>query len=353
VTLLAPGPVRVAQVTSPAPRAAWQAVVATDPDSMVDQSPEWMAALVATSPWTDASRLYELEDGRRFVLPLARRRGLLRGVGVEASMPDGWGIGGIVGAGRDRAVVAAVLDDLRGRPDVFTRVRPDPLDAELWADHGGVTTKPRHAHVLDLRGGLEAVAKGLHRSVRRNIRQAEAAGLDLTFVADRAHLRAYYDLFELSIARWAEGSREPLALAQWRARRRDPLDKLEALADHLGDRFRLRMAWKDGVAIAGSITLHGNAAHVTRGAMDKEPAHRTRAMTLLDWVSIQDALADGCPSYHFGETGTSTSLAKFKESFGARPHAYADVRVERLPVTRVDAALRTGVKRVIGFRDGS
>jgi hypothetical protein len=274
-------------------------------------------------------------------------------VGVEASLPDGWGMGGIVGADLDADVVAAVVADLRQRRDVFTRIRPDPLDADLWAAVPGLVTKPRHAHVLDLREGLEAVRRGLHRSARRNLRIAEAADLDVTCVADDHHLRAYYGLFELSVARWAESSREPLALARWRATRRDPIEKLATMAEHLGDRFRLWMAWQDGEPVAGSIVLHGNTAHATRGAMDKEPAHRTRAMTLLDWLAIQDAVASGCPSYHFGESGTSGGLAAFKESFGARPVPYADLRIERLPITRLDGALRSGVKRAIGFRDGA
>jgi lipid II:glycine glycyltransferase (peptidoglycan interpeptide bridge formation enzyme) len=206
--------------------------------------------------------------------------------------------------------------------------------------------------VLDLRDGPEALRSGLKRSARRNLRLAEKAGLEVTRVADAEHLRAYYGLFELSIERWAGSSREPLALARWRAMRRDPLAKLTTIAEHLGDRFRLYLAWLDGEPIAGSIVLAGNSAHITRGAMDRDRAHETRAVTLVDWLAIEDAVHAGCPSFHFGESGTSAGLAQFKESFGARPVPYADVRVERMPITRADDALRTAVKRAIGFRDG-
>ena len=41
----------------------------------------------------------------------------------------------------------------------------------------------------------------------------------------------------------------------------------------------------------------------------------------------------------------------FKERWGAVGHPYHEVRIERLPVTRVDAAARGAVKRLIGFRD--
>jgi hypothetical protein len=354
MTLIAPSTVRVERVVTPAPRNVWDQLVAADPASLVDHSPAWLDVMSATAPYRDASRLYELSDGRRYVLPLARRRGPLDAVGVESGFPDGWGIGGLVGPDRDQAAIAAVLDDLAGRREVFTRVRPDPLDGERWqaVAPAGVVTRPRRAHVIDLRPGLDALRSGLHKSTRRNVVKGENAGLHVTNTATPEHLAAYYRLYELSLRRWAERSREPVRLALWRGRRRDPLSKLATMAEVLGDQFRVWLAWEDGVAIAGSIILLGNTAHGTRGAIDRERAAPTRASFLLEWLAIEEAVAAGCASYHLGETGTSESLAKFKEGFGGQSWSYHDLRFERLPVTRADLALRTGVKRVVGFKDG-
>jgi hypothetical protein len=353
MTLLAPTAVRVERVVSPAPRDEWAALTEADPRSLVDQGPAWTSILTATAPYRDASRLYELSDGRRFVLPLVRRRGVVGPAGVESCFPDGWGIGGVVGPDRDVAAVRAVLDDLSGRREVFTRIRPDPLDGDLWAraTPTGVTTRPRRAHVIDLRPGLDALRGGLHKSTRRNLVKGEKADLEVTNEAGPEHLAAYYRLYELSLRRWAERSREPERLALWRGRRRDPFDKLVTMAEALGDRFRLWLAWEHGEAIAGSIVLLGNTAHGTRGAMDRDRAGPTRATFLLEWLAIEEAIAAGCESYHLGETGTSASLAKFKEGFGGRSWEYRDLRFERLPLTQADLRLRAGVKRVIGFRD--
>ena len=52
-----------------------------------------------------------------------------------------------------------------------------------------------------------------------------------------------------------------------------------------------------------------------------------------------------------GETGASGSLAQFKSHFGAVPCAYAEYRLERVPVSRLDRGLRGIVKRIVGFRD--
>lgn len=354
MTVLVPRTVRVERVVNPAPRAEWEELVRLDPTSLVDQSPAWMDVMAASGPYEDASRLYELSDGRRYVLPLARRCGVAGPLGVEASFPDGWGIGGLVGPDRDPDAVAAVLADLGTRRAVYTKIRPDPLDGDLWAAAlpAGVVTRPRRAHVIDLRPGPDRLRADLHRSTRRNLVKGEKAGLEVTDTAGPEHLAAYYRLFELSLQRWAERSREPRALARWRGRRRDPLAKLETMADRLGAQFRLWLAWQDGEAVAGSIVLLGNTAHGTRGAMDRDRAGPTRATFLLEWLAIEEAAVAGCATYHLGETGTSTSLATFKEGFGGRSHAYRDLRIERLPVTRADLALRSGVKRVIGFRDG-
>ncbi len=355
VTVLAPGTVRVAKVLSPAPREQWDALVAADPTSLADHGPAWMDVLVASGGYRDASRLYILEDGRRFVLPLARRTGPAGAGGVEVSFPDGWGIGGLVGPGRDVAAIQAVLAELRYRGLLLTRVRPDPLDGDLWEEAAGpdVVRRPRRAHVIDLTVGVDALRAGLHRSTRRNVVKGEKAGLTVTDTATAANLEAYYRLYLLSLERWAERSREPQWLARWRGVRRDPLRKLATMADRLGDGFRLWLAWQDGDPVAGSIVLLGNTAHGTRGAIDRERAGPTRASFLLEWLAIDEAVQRGCASYHLGETGTGASLATFKEGFGGRSVPYADYGIERLPVTRADRALRTGVKRVIGFRDGT
>src|ERR1700712_1260739 len=119
-------------VVSPVPRDVWRAVLAADPDAVATQSPEWADALPPRG-YADASRLYELADGRRLVLPLAARR--RAGVTVsEESWPYGWGYGGGGGGGGGppRGGARIVLDDLRRRPAVLRAVVPMPLRGQVW-----------------------------------------------------------------------------------------------------------------------------------------------------------------------------------------------------------------------------
>lgn len=331
------------RVIAPAPRAAWASVAAADPEALAPQGPAWMDALVA-SGYRDATRCYELPDGARFVLPLAARRG------VAASLPAAWGMGGLIG---DREPTAAdvrqVVADLRTLPALRVAIRPNPLQAAAWSGTG--LALPRRAHVLDLEGGAQRVFEERFTSAaRRDVRRAERSGLEVVCDAGPAAQHAYHSLFERSVRRWAERQHEPHALAWLRARRRDPPAKLAAWASALGDDLRLYLAYRDGAPVAGIVVLHGRGASYTRGAMDRDLINNGDN-ELLQWYAIQAACAAGCRTYHMGESGSASGLSRYKEKFGARPVDYAEHRFERLPLTRLDAAARTAVKRTIGFRD--
>ena len=165
-------------------------------------------------------------------------------------------------------------------------------------------------------------------------------------------LDVYYDLYLGAIERWASRQHEPIALARFRALRRDPLRKLEQIAQRLGSSFRLFLASVDGVPAATNIVLWGpNNAHSTRGAMDYELGAKANAAYAADWAAIRDACDAGFSSYQMGESGQNKSLADYKERFGARPIDYNEYRLERLPLLAMDKAVRTSVKRLIGFKD--
>jgi hypothetical protein len=340
-------------VVSPAPRADWIGARADDPDALPTQSPEWLDAVCASGTWADASRLYRAPDGRRIVLPMARRR-LAGPLGVEASQPTHWGFGGIVADGGVTAAdVDLVLRDLGSRRVAWQGIRPNPLHGRLYA-----ASVPRHgvvidrcAHVLDLAGGDEVVWKGFADSRRRAIRKAEKSAVEVEVDTRGRLLPEFFELYAQNEARWAEQQHEPAALAKLRTRFRDTIGKWQQIARHLDGGCHQYLARLDGRAIASIIVLFGGNAHYTRGAMDKDLAGPVRANDLLMWHAIRDACAAGAPKFHLGDSRRSTSLSVYKERFGARPHDYPELRIERIPVTAVDRAARSVVKRAIGFRE--
>ena len=347
-------PVQAFQVTSPAPRNAWQELLQADANALVFQAPAWLDCICAMGGYVDASRLYELPEGRRLLLPMVRRR-LPRPLSTQASFPHAWGTGGLLASGNLQADdVSRVFMDLAAQPVLATSIRPNPLMAETWsaAKPSGVVAVPRLAHVLDLEGGFEQVwSKRFGSATRTKIRKAERSGLVVESDTSGKLVPVFYDLYRRSLDRWALQQHEPRALAHLRGRRRDPLHKFQFIAQALGDACRIWVARINGEPAAAILVLQGTNASYTRGAMDKDLAGPTRANDLLQRLAIEDACQAGCRYYHMGESGSSEALASFKSRFGAKAYQYAEYRLERLPITSADYQLRRLVKRLIGFKD--
>ena len=346
---------RIRDVVTPAPRDAWRAACAADPEALVTQTPEWLDCLCALGAYEDASRLYDFGDGRYAVLPLAARRRLPRALAVRASYPHAWGIGGSLAPGGPRPdEVAAIFADLAATCGLRTFFRPNPLRVGLWeaARPHGVVAIPRRGHVLDLAGGFDHVWKErFSGKARTGARRAERVGIVVERDTTGRLVPVFYDLYLRSLDRWASRQHEPRLLAQLRGRRRDSLRKLLTLAQTLGEACRLWIAWYDGRPAAGILVLQGRNAHFTRGAMDAEIARGTSANDLLHRLAIEDACAAGCRSYHMGESGWSVPLSRYKEKFGAEAVEYSEYALERLPFTTADRALRRVVKAALRFAD--
>ena len=341
------------------PPEVWGELCAADTDVMPTQAAEWIRCLTAVGGYRNASRLYEMPDGRRALLPLVHRP-YPGGSAVLHSMPNSWGYGGLIAPdGVTAELVGAVLDDLSATPVVRVHIRPNPLHARAWAqaaaERQGITAVPSRAHILDLEGGFERVWSDRFKgNVRTGVRRAEKEGVTVETDTTGRLVPVFYDLLLRSVDRWATQQHEPRWLARFRSRRRDPLSKFTAIAALMGEDCRISVAWFENKPVAAVVVLRGrNNAHYTRGAMDKTLAGRVRANDLLQKAAIEDACRSGCHRYHMGDSGFSESLGQFKSRFGAAPHDFAEYWIERLPVYRADRALRTGVKRVIGFQDAA
>jgi hypothetical protein len=341
-------------VTSPAPRDDWRDVLTRDPNALFFHTPEWVDSVCAKGGYADASRLYETRDGRKYVLPLVRKT-YVGGLTRRGSLPAGWGSGGVLSDGPLRAEeVMAIVEDLRQDRHVLrTFIQPGPRTRSAW-DLGGVPgVKPIHrlAHVLDLTAGFDTVwSKQFTGSARTAVRKAEKSGVVVEHDATGALIPLYSELRRKSVERWARQQHEPQPLARWRADRREPVGRLQMMADAAPNSFHLYLAHHDGRPVAGILVLHGNGANYLVGAMDKDLAGPVRANYLLHRVAIENACAEGCKFYDFGETGSASQLAQFKTRFGAEPTPYCDYIIERFPLTEADRILRTAVKRAIGFR---
>lgn len=289
------------------------------------QTPAWRAAAVATGRYADASVV--LPEDPSVLLPALRRRGV---GGRVASLPLGWGFGGLVT--REGAVlpaqVAAAVDALRRRGTRSLLLRPPPAQDEAFRASGVAWTRvaPNHSYDIGLDEGWDAVAAGMAGSVRRAVRKAERAGVEVERRTDREALRDFYRLYRLSVARWSAGSRAAPLLAA-RARLLEPFRKYVAVQDALGESCGIWVARHEETVVAAIIVLSGAGEHAYwRGAMDAGPAGPVRANDLLQVRAVEHACAEGARTYAMGLTEPGSGLARFKSGFGARErvsHEYA------------------------------
>lgn len=340
-----------ARITSPAPRDVWRAVHHSDPDAVATQAPEWMDCL-ALRGYTDASRLYELPDGRRLVLPLAAKS--VAGLPVsEESWPYGWGYGGLLaegGGGLTAADCRLVLDDLESRPAVLRAVVPLPRYGSLWpgAASAQVRRVPYTSQVVDLDGGFDAVWKRYKRQARNSVRKAEKFELDIrredgitAGSPDGRGVRIFAELYAMSVDRWAIQRGQPLRVARLLAARRDRPGQMAAAATALGERCVVWSVCRDGQPIAVNVVLQSGRHGVGwMCAMDQDLARTTLATYLLHSIAIADACTEGMRWFHMGESDTGSGAEHFKGYFGATPLEYEALRFERLPLSRTEERLR-------------
>jgi hypothetical protein len=311
-------------------REEWEAVLDSSDESLAFHSPAWVDAIVATGGWTNATRLFETRSGGRLLVPMVERNRFALGRGRRASLPYGWGFGGIVASPQvTNEEFRAVVERL-GDGAGTTTVRPNPLTAERWAASVPRTTEtlPRAAHVLELDGGFEHVfANRFKGRARTAVRKAERAGVTVELGTHGRLVPVFYDLYRKSLVRWAKRRRLPTAIVRRVGEARDPLRKFEAVAAQLGGACRLWVAAVDEHPVAAVICLvRGRNASYWRGCIDEERAAKTYASYLLQKQAIEDACMLGCANYHMGETGSAPGLTQFKEGFGARLHGYDEFR---------------------------
>lgn len=327
------------RVTSPAPREVWQALVEQDEKALIFQTPVWTDALCSTGQYQDASRMYELRGGRTLVLPLAKTRSGLPALVSQASMPDGWGMGGLISSGAiEPQDVELVLTDLASTPARRTTIRPNPLTAASWlaAKPAGFSAAPHLTHILNLEGGFDQVwSHTFSTATRTNIRKAEKADLEIECRAGGDLLPVFYATYMAWIDQRARERRMPLPVARWLGRTREPMLKFQQAALALGDAFRVWVARLDGQVVAVDILLIDRChAFYWRSASIKKLAGPVRANDLLQIHMIRDACSAGCRYYHMGESGGVDSLMHFKKRFGAEEFPFPAFTREWFPIAK-------------------
>jgi len=160
-------------------------------------------------------------------------------------------------------------------------------------------------HMVDLRPSIDAIFRSFHKSsIQRKIRRAEREGLTCEEGNSERLLGHFYRLL---IATRKRQHFPP-----------QPIRWFRSLIASFGENLRIRIAFKDGVPIAGLLTLiHKNTVTYKYGCSDAR-MHPSGGVALLFWKTIQHAKAAGCEKFDLGRSDSGNKgLIAFKEHLGA------------------------------------
>jgi CelD/BcsL family acetyltransferase involved in cellulose biosynthesis len=162
-----------------------------------------------------------------------------------------------------------------------------------------------YLHRLDLRKSTEELFRGFHKDcVQRKIRRAEREALEYEGGNSEALLKKFYRLLVMT-------------------RRRQhlppqPISWFRALMASFGQDLKIRVASKDGVAVASILTLvHKKIVTYKYGCSDTE-FNKLGGTALLFWRTIQEAKEKGFEELDMGRSDMDNSgLVTFKGHWGA------------------------------------
>jgi hypothetical protein len=166
-----------------------------------------------------------------------------------------------------------------------------------------------YGHVIDLERGPEALFNGLSGAVRRGIRRAEEAGLQIEFDVDLDSIRVFYALHCRTRSRHGLPPQ--------------PFRFFENIARHVFGQGQggVLVARAGMTPVAAALFLHhGRQAIYKFGASDYE-YQSLRANNLVMWEAIRRYAGQGFTGLHLGRTSLGNEgLRRFKLGFGAAEH---------------------------------
>lgn len=206
-----------------------------------------------------------------------------------------------------QSAAAEILEELKKSVDAgkwqYVELRPI---CKLPAANGAADCPPFYLHMLALSPSLDNLFLGFHKDcVQRKVRRAEREGLEYQSGNSQHLLDAFYRLM-VQTRRKHQLPPQPI---QW----------FRNLAECMGDRLSVRVAFKDGKEIASILTLqHRNVLVYKYGASD--PALQNLGGTpLLFWRTIAEAKAAGLSCLDLGRSDEDNAgLIAFKDRLGAK-----------------------------------
>lgn len=282
----------------------WPDLVARHPQASVFHTTAWLQALQRTYGYqpvafTTSAPGASLEDAVAFcgVRSWLTGRRLVSLPFADHCEPLTTSAGAIEG-------IAAHLDDRRRRGE-WDYVEFRPRTDRTPSAQGLSASERFWFHQLDLTPGEETLFAGFHKTaIQHQIHRAERERLSYDEGCDPQLLDTFYQLLVVTRQRHQLPPQPPA----W----------FRHLADAFGGAMKIRVARRDGRAVAAIVTLRHRDVMVYKYAASDARFHSLGGTQLLLWKTIQDARSTGCALLDFGRSDTDNQgLVVFKDRWGA------------------------------------
>jgi len=191
---------------------------------------------------------------------------------------------------------------LSAQPRQYLEVRPTDEDFGRTFSEAGFRPVGRYfLHVMDLRRDLETVFRSFDKdSVQRRVQRAERAGLVEKCGTSQELLQEFYGLFVITRGR----HHLPPPPFAW----------FQNLIQCQGNALEIRVAYKDGSAIAAILTLRFRETSYFKYGCSDARFNKFGATPWLLWRAIAAAKADGAVAFDLGRTQEGNAgLLAFKD----------------------------------------
>jgi lipid II:glycine glycyltransferase (peptidoglycan interpeptide bridge formation enzyme) len=282
----------------------WARLVARHPQASVFHTCGWVEALHRTYGYEPVALVIEGSGGELASgMVFCRIRSWLTGARL-VSLPFSDHADPLIESDVDRAR----LMDALCQPELLRRwkyveLRPSYRLAET--DDGSLMANRYYLHCLDLRPCLDNLVAGFHKNhVVRKLRRGERENLIYEEGTSAFLLNAFYEL-----------------LLMTRRRHRlppQPLAWFESILECMPEQAKVRVAFKDGKAIAAIVTLRHRDTMVYKYGASDAAFHALGGMHMLFWKTIQEARGHGCTELDLGRSEVhNDGLVAFKDHWGA------------------------------------
>jgi hypothetical protein len=308
VKAAAPGRV---YVFDPLNDARWEHFLELDQRSSVFHTKAWLTALNRTYKYQPVGYTFA-RPGEPFrnALVFCRVKSWLTGKRL-VSVPFSDHCEPLVdSAGQLHSLLAPAQQELREGKLKYIDIRPFSSMFGEGTDHA----ETYFLHLLDLRPSLDELYKKLHGdSIRRKIQRAERENLTLEVGSSESMLAEFYNLHVITRQR-QELPPHPLA---W----------FRNVLAGLGEDAKIRIAKKDGKAIASIFTIAHKQKMVYKYGCSDAHSHNLGGMQFLFWNLIRHSKEHGFVELDFGRSEcTNTGLVTFKDRWGGKRQLITYVR---------------------------